>query len=409
MELLYRHCAGLDVHKETVVACVRHAGSGPARQEVVTFGTTTSELLALGDYLASEGVTHVAMESTGVYWQPVWNILEGNFTLLLANAAHIKSVPGRKTDVKDCQWIAELLAHGLIKGSFVPGSDQRELRDLTRLRMTLVQEKSRVANRIEKVLEQANIKLASVASDVFGASGRDMLRALISGETDAAAMADLARRRLRNKMPELQEALTGRVTEHHRFMLGFLLEQFEAAEARIAAIESRIESVLSPFQKQIVERLDTIPGFDKTAAVSLIAEIGTDMKQFGTAKRLSAWAGMAPGNHQSGGKRKKSRCPDGNRWIRSLLTQTGWAASHTKATYFTSQYRRLVKRRGRKRAALALGHSQLVIAFHLIDGGGVYEDLGPDHFDKLQDRRQTQHLVQRLNRMGYQVTLSPAA
>jgi len=409
MELLYRHCAGLDVHKETVVVSVRHGGCGPVRQEVTTFGTTTSELLALGDYLASEGVTHVAMESTGVYWQPVWNILEGNFTLFLANAAHIKSVPGRKTDVKDCQWIAELLAYGLIKGSFVPGQDQRELRDLTRLRTTLVQEKSRVANRIEKVLEQANIKLASVASDVFGVSGRDMLRALISGETDACAMADLARRRLRNKMSELQEALRGRMTEHHRFMLGFLLEQFESVESRIRAIESRIESVLSPFQQEIVERLDTIPGFDRTAAVALIAEIGTNMKQFGTSKRLCAWAGMAPGNHQSGGKRKKSRCPDGNRWIRSLLTQTGWAASHTKATYFTGQYRRLVKRRGKKRAALALGHSQLAIAFHLIDGGGVYEDLGPDHFDKLQDQRQAQHLVQRLNRMGYQVILSPAA
>jgi len=327
----------------------------------------------------------------------------------LANAAHIKTLPGRKTDVKDCQWIADLLAHGLIKSSFVPGQDQRELRDLTRLRTSLVQEKSRMVNRIYKVLEQANIKLASVASDVLGVSGRDMLRALIAGETDASAMAELARRRLRCKIPELREALTGRVTGHHRFMLGFLLDQVEAVETQITSLESRIESVLSPFERELVERLDTIPGFDRCAAQSLIAEIGTDMTRFGTSKRLSAWAGMAPGNHQSGGKRKKSRCPDGNRHIRSLLTQTGWAASRTKKTYFKSQYHRLAKRRGKKRAALALGHSQLVIAFHLIRDGGVYEDLGPDHFDKLQQQRHAQHLAQRLRRMGYQVTLLPAA
>lgn len=409
MDMLHDHCAGIDVHKETVVVCVRHAEGRGVREQIQTFGTTTRELLALSAWLTAEGVTHVAMESTGVYWQPVWNILEGSFALVLANAGHIKNLPGRKTDAKDCQWIAELLAHGLIKGSLVPGREQRELRDLTRMRTNLVQEKVRVANRIQKVLEQANIKLASVASDVLGASGRDMLRALIAGEQDPAAIAELARQRLRAKIPALTEALRGRVTAHHRFMLSFLIEQVEGIEKQLAALDERIEGVLSPFEQEVVTRLDTIPGLDRRAAVALIAEIGTDMSRFDTAERLSAWAGMCPGNHQSGGKRKSGRCPDGNRWIRSLLTQTGWAASHTKATYFTGQYHRLVKRRGKKRAVLALGHSQLVISFHLIRDGGVYEDLGPEHFDKLQGERKVNYLLQRLRRMGYQVTLTPAA
>lgn len=408
MDMLYAHCAGIDVHKQTVVVCVRHGGS-PRREEVRTFGTATRELLALSAWLTQEQVTHVAMESTGVYWQPVWNILEGSFVLVLANAGHIKNLPGRKTDVKDCQWIAELLAHGLIKGSLVPERGQRELRDLTRMRTSLVQERVRVANRIQKVLEQANIKLASVASDVLGASGRDMLQALVDGKTDAAAIAELARCRLRAKIPELREALTGRVTEHHRFLLGFLLGQVARIEEQLATLDARIEQVLTPCQQEVVTRLDTMPGFDRRAAQALLAEIGTDMEHFGTAERLSAWAGMCPGNHQSGGKRKAARCPDGNRWLRGLLTQTGWAASHTKATYFTGQYHRLVKRRGKKRAVLALGHSQLVIAFHLIRDGGVYEDLGPDHLDKLQGERKVHYLTKRLRHMGYHVTLTPAA
>jgi len=409
MDTLYPHCAGLDVHKDTVVACVRHWESGQVRQEVRTFGTTTRELLALGDWLGPEGVTHVAMESTGVYWQPVWNLLEGRFELVLANARHIKNVPGRKTDVQDCQWIAQLLQHGLIQGSLVPLQEQRELRDLTRMRSTLVQEKARVANRIQKVLEQANIKLGSVATDVLGASGRDMLRALIGGETDPVRIADLARRRLRAKIPQLTEALTGRVTEHHRFLLQLMLEQVDAVEQQIATLDARIEQVLGPFRQAIVERLDTIPGFDRRAAQALIAEIGTDMDRFADAGHLCSWAGMCPGNHQSAGKRKSGRCAPGNRWLRSLLAQTAWAASHTKATYFTAQYHRLAGRRGRKRAVVAVGHSQLIIAYHLIRGDGVYEDLGPDHFDKLHGQRKIEGLVKQLRRLGYQVTLAPAA
>jgi transposase len=411
MDTLYAHCAGLDVHKDTVVVCVRHFESGRFREEpVATFQTTTRALLSLGDYLWGHKVSHVAMESTGVYWQPIWNLLEGRFELLLANAAHIKQVPGRKTDVKDCQWIAELLQHGLIKGSFVPLMPQRELRDLTRMRTCLVEEKARVCNRIQKVLEGANIKLGSVASDVLGASGRDMIEALIAGDKDPAAMADLARRRLRAKIPALTEALTGRVTAHHRFMLRFLMDQIGGIEEHLATLEARIDEVLSPFEKDLAKRLDTIPGFDHQAAVSLIAEIGSDMGRFGDAGHLCSWAGMCPGNRQSAGKRKSGRCPDANRWLRSLLCQTAWAAGHTKATYFTAQYHRLAQRRGKKRATMAVGHSQLEIAYHVIRDGGVYKDLGPQHFDTLHAERQADHLVKHLERLGYQVTLQkPAA
>ena len=411
METLYAHCAGLDVHKDTVVVCVRHVVSGRFGQEPVqTFGTTTRDLLALGDYLAQQQVTHVAMESTGVYWQPVWNLLEGRFTLVLANALHIKQVPGRKTDVKDCQWIAQLLQHGLIRGSRVPGREQRALRDLTRMRTLLVEDKARVANRIQKALEGANIKLGSVASDVLGASGRDMLRALIAGEQNPEVIADLARRRLRAKIPELTEALRGQVTEHHRFVLGFLLEQVEQIERQIATVEGRIEAVLGPFRQELAERLDTIPGIDRLSAISLLAEVGADMSPFASGRHLSAWAGMCPGNHQSAGKRKPGHCPDANRWLRSLLAQTAWAASHTKGTYFTGQYRRIKARRGAKRAIMAVGHAQLVIAYHLLRDGGTYVDLGPDHGDKLLPSKQADHLVKRLQRLGYQVTIQrPAA
>jgi transposase len=411
MDTLYAHCAGLDVHKDTVVVCVRHFESGRFREEpVVTFQTTTRALLALADYLSGHRVSHVAMESTGVYWHPVWNLLEGQFDLLLANAAHIKQVPGRKTDVKDCQWIAELLQHGLIRGSFVPPGPQRELRDLTRMRTCLVEERARACNRIQKVLEGANIKLGSVASDVLGASGRDMIEALIAGDKAPAAIADLARRRMRAKIPALTEALTGRVTAHHRFMLRLLMDQVGSIEAHLATLEARIDGVLGPFEKDLVERLDTIPGVDHQAAVGLIAEVGTDMGRFGDAGRLCSWAGMCPGNRQSAGKRKGGRCPDANRWLRSLLCQTAWAAGHTRATYFTAQYHRLARRRGKKRATMAVGHSQLEIAYHIIRDGGVYRDLGPQHFDTPHAQRHADHLVKRLERLGYQVTLQkPAA
>jgi transposase len=409
MDTVYPHCAGLDVHKDSVVACVRHAGRMP-REQVRSFGTTTAEILLLADWLAAEGVTHVAMESTGVYWKPIWNLLEGRFSLLLANAQHIKNVPGRKTDVKDCQWIAQLLQHGLLRASFVPPRPQRELRDLTRQRAQLVGDKARVANRIQKVLEDANIKLGSVASDVLGASGRDMLRAMIGGSSDPAAMAELARYRMRKKIPQLTAALAGKVTDHHRFMLKMLLEQVESLEQQIAAFDQRIEAVMSPLEKQAAKRLDELPGVDVRSAQVIIAEVGTDMGRFPSDAHLASWAGLCPGNHESAGKRRSGKINNGNPWLRKTLCQCALAAGRKKGSYFSAQYRRLAARRGRKRAAIAVAHSQLVVIYHLLQGDS-YHDLGPEHFDKLAPERLKRNLVSRLQSLGYEVTLEkkPAA
>jgi len=409
MDTIYPHCAGLDVHKQTVVACVRHWGGGRARQEVRTFGTATRDLLALGDWLAAERVTHVAMESTGVYWKPVWNLLEGRFELLLVNAAHVRQVPGRKTDVTDSQWIAELLQHGLLRPSFVPDRPQRELRDLTRQRAQLVAERARVANRVQKTLEDANVKLASVASDPLGVSGREMIRALVDGKMTPAAMAQLARRRLRAKIPQLTEALSGRVTDHHRFMLEALLAQVEWIEKQVGVFDARVEEVMRPFEKRAVERLDTMPGVDRRAAQNIIAEIGGDMGRFPTAAHLCSWAGMSPGNHRSAGKRKRGKTTEGNRWLKATLTQCAWAASRTRGSYLQGQYRRLSGRRGKKRAVIAVGHSQLVAAYHMVRDGQAYQDLGADHFDKLRSDRAVKHLVRKLEHLGYHVELNPAA
>jgi transposase len=408
MEMLYACCAGLDVHKETVVACVRvRDGKGKARQETRTFGTMTSQLLELGDWLAEAGVTHVAMESTGVYWKPIWNLLEGQFELLLVNAQHIKQVPGRKTDVKDAEWIAQLLQHGLLRGSLVPPTPQRELRELTRQRRQLVQTKATVANRIQKVLEDANIKLASVATDVLGVSGRDMLRALIAGQTDAVGLAELARRKLRAKIPQLRLALHGRVTEHHRFLLQLLLDELTHLEALIERLTARIEAVLSaPFQ-EAVKRLATIPGIDVRAAENLLAEIGADMQPFPSAGHLASWAGMCSGNQESAGKRQSGRTTKGNRWLRATLVQVAWAASHTKNTYLAAQYRRLAGRRGKKRALIAVGHTILVIIYHVLKEQTTYRELGADYLDQLQSQRLTRSLVRRLERLGHEVTLKP--
>lgn len=409
MDTIYPHCAGLDVHKDTVVVCVRHWNDGRTSQQVRTFGTSTRELLALSDYLAAEQVTHAAMESTGVYWKPVWNLLEGRFELMLINAAHFKQVPGRKTDVKDSQWIAELLQHGLLRPSFVPDRPLRELRDLTRQRMQLIAEKVRVANRIGKTLEDANIKLASVASDPLGVSGREMIQALIEGSMTPAAMAQLARRRLREKIPLLTEALSGRVTDHHRFMLKTLLEQVQWIEKQIELFDQRLEQVMRPFEKRAAELLDSIPGVDVRAAQNIVAEIGADMSRFPTAGHLCTWAGMSPGNHQSAGKRKRGRTTEGNRWLKSTLTQCAWAASRSKNTYLQSQYRHLSGRRGKKRAVIAVGHSQLQAAYHLIKQGQTYLDLGANHFEQLQSDRTVKHLVKKLERLGYKVELKAAA
>ena len=405
MEVIHGVCAGLDVHKDNVVACVRRITLGRVEEQVRTFATTTTGLLELGDWLEEGRVTIAAMESTGVYWKPVWNLLEGRLGLMLVNARDVKQVPGRKTDVKDCQWIAQLLACGLLKASFVPPTPQRELRDLTRTRTSLQQDKSRAANRLQKTLEDANIKLGSVASDVLGVSGREMIRALIEGGKTPQEMADLARQRLRLKIPQLKEALTGRVSEHHRFMLKLLLDEVEHYERQVGLLEERIEAVMSPLEKAAVETLVEIPGIDRRSAQNILAEIGTDMSRFPTAGHLASWAGLSPGNNQSAGKRRSGRMMEGNRWLKSTLNQCGWAASHTKDSYFKAQHRRIASRRGVKRATMAVAHSLLCVCWELLKHGTMYEDLGPDYFNTLDQEKAKRSLVKRLEKLGYSVVL----
>jgi transposase len=373
MEVMYRCCAGLDVHKMSVVACVRRIDDdGRAESEVLSFGTTTAELLALNDWLTASGATHVAMESTGVYWKPVWHILEGHFELILANARHIKQVPGRKTDVKDSQWIAELLQYGLLQNSFVPPPPIRDLRDLTRQRAQLVAQRATVVNRIQKVLEDANIKLAGVATDVMGKSGRAMIAAMIDGEDDPEKLADEAKGSLRGKRPQLVEALRGGVTEHHRFLLRTLMDQVRHLEGLVAQYAARIEEQLDPFA-EAVGHVVTVPGVGGQAAEVILAEIGTDMGRFPTSDHLSSWAGMCPGNDISAGKRRSGRTTKGSRWLRAALVQAAWAASHTK-THLGALYRRWSKRLGRKKALVALGHRILVIIYKLLKEGRDYEE-----------------------------------
>jgi transposase len=374
MDILHRCCAGLDVHKKTVVACLRRLDAADrVQQQVCTFGTMTAELMALADWLIAHGVTHVAMESTGVFWKPVYHLLEGQFALMLVNAQHIKQVPGRKTDVTDSQWIAQLLQHGLLRPSFVPPPSIRELRDLTRQRTQLVRHRATAINRIQKVLEDANIKLAGVATDVLGVSGRSMLEALIRQDDDPTRLAELARGRMRSKIPLLRRALQGHVTEHHRFQLRLLLDEVTALEGLIGRLNARIEALIIPFATA-VDRLQTIPGVDRRAAEVIVAEIGTDMTQFATAGHLCSWAGMSPGNNQSAGKRQSGQTTPGDKWLRSALVQVAWAASHTKATVLSATYRRWVKRMGRKRAVVALGHKILVIVYELLSRETSYEE-----------------------------------
>jgi transposase len=408
MDLLYACCAGLDVHKETVVVPVRRRrDDGSVQQRTRTYGTMTETLLELADWLEAEGATHLAMESTGVYWKPIWNLLEERFQILLVNAQHIKHVPGRKTDVKDSEWIAQLLQCGLLRGSFVPPPPQWELREMTRQRRQLVQSKAAVANRIQKVLEDANIKLGSVATDVLGVSGRDMLRALVGGEGDPVRLAALARGKLRAKRPALRLALQGRVTEHHRFLLGLLLEELTHLEGLIGRLTARIGEVLPAPLAGAIARLATIPGIDVRAAENFLAEIGVDMEVFPTAGHLASWAGMCSGQHESAGKRQSGRTRKGNQWLRTTLVQVAWAGSRTKHTYLSAQYRRLAGRRGRKRALVAVGHTILVIAYHLLRDGTTYVELGADYFDRLDTQRLTRTLVRRLERLGHAVVLKP--
>jgi len=412
MEVMHPCCCGLDVHKDSVVACVRRSNAnGVVEEPVRTFLTTTAGLLELGDWLVERQVTIAAMESTGVYWKPVWNLLEGRLALMLVNARAIKQAPGRKTDVKDSQWIAQVLSCGLLKPSFVPPLPQRELRDLTRTRVTLLQDRSRVANRLQKILEDANIKLGSVASDVLGVSGREMVRALIRGNASPAEIADLARQKLRRKIPELTAALNGKVSEHHRFMLKLLLEQVEQLEAQVNTLDRRIEQVMSPLERTAIEQLDEIPGLDQRAAQNVLAEIGTDMSRFPTSAHLASWAGLCPGNNQSAGKRRSGRMTEGNRWVKATLNQCAWAASRKKGSYFAAQHRRIAVRRGAKRATMAVAHSQLCICWELLARGQCYQDLGGAYFDTLHEDRAKRGLVKRLEKLGYTVTLEkkPAA
>jgi transposase len=374
MNLVHLRCAGLDVHKKTVVACVSLiTEGGEVLQETRSFLTMTSDLLALSDWLESQGVTCVAMESTGVYWKPVFHILEERFEVMLVNAQHIKRVPGRKTDVKDAEWIAELLQHGLLSPSFVPPPPIRNLRDLTRQRTQLVREKATAANRVQKVLEDANIKLASVASDPLGVSGRAMIRSLIDGCVNGDVLAQKAKGRLRSKIAELQEALNGRVTEHHRFLLRMLIDQIEQLEGLIERFDGRISQVMEPFA-EAAKRLRTIPGIGVTSSQVIVAEIGTDMSQFPTAGHLASWAGMCPGNHQSGGKRLKGRTTKGDQWLRGVLVQVAWAATHGKRTIFSALYSRWAKRLGKKKALVAIGHKILVLIHKLLKDGVNYEE-----------------------------------
>jgi transposase len=406
MEVIHHCCAGLDVHKDTVVACVRRTRpDGGINEQVRTFATTTAGLLELGDWLSEQQATIAAMESTGVYWKPVWNLLEGRLELMLVNAREVKQLPGRKTDVKDSQWIAQLLSCGLLRRSFVPPLPQRELRDLTRTRTSLLQDKSRVANRLQKILEDANIKLGSVASDVLGVSGREMIRALIDGKMSPTEMAELSRQRLRLKIPQLKAALTGRVSEHHRFMLQLLMDQIEQDEQRIARLDQRIEEVMSPLEKTALKLLDEMPGIDRRAAENVLAEIGTDMSRFPSAGHLASWAGLCPGNDQSAGKRRSGRMSDGNRWLKGTLNQCAWAASRKKNSYFAAQHRRIASRRGVKRATMAVAHTQLCICWELLKHGQCSQDLGRDYFDRTNEDRMKRQLVKRLEKLGYAVTL----
>jgi transposase len=407
MDIVHRCCAGLDVHKDTVVACVRRLpGRGPAHTEVRTFATTTRDLLALADWLVAQGVTVAAMESTGVYWKPVFNLLEPGVAVVLVNAEHVRKVPGRKTDVKDAEWLAELLQHGLLRPSFVPPAPIRQLRDLTRQRSRLAGEKASVANRIQKVLEDANIKLASVASDVLGASGRDILRDLIAGVTSPGQLANRARGRMRDKLPQLRLALEGRVTDHHRFLLQLHLDHLAHLEALLERLGAEIDRLLAAY-REAEARLRTIPGISQHTAAVVLAEIGADMGQFPSADQLTSWAGMCPGNDESAGKRRRTRTPSGDRWLKQALVQAAWAASHTKGTYLAASYRRLARRRGKKRALIALGRALLVIAYHVLKRGTTYQEPDAGYLDRQRSERLTRDLVKRLQSLGHTVTLEP--
>jgi transposase len=439
MKVMYTRCAGLDVHKKTVVACrMRTSAWGDVDQETKTFGTKTGELLEMSDWIMAWEVSHVAMESTGEYWKPIYNLLEGNVEVLLVNAKHVKYVPGRKTDVQDAEWLADLLRHGLLRGSFVPPQAQRDFRDLTRYRMRIVRERTRQVNRIQNVLEGANIKLSSVATDLLGKSGRAMIDALAAGETDATKMADLARGLLRKKLPDLEQALTGRVRPHHQFLLRQHLKHLDFLDEQIATLSQELERQMaavcserrppcgsedgnqtppsgnSSAQEPLsapaaVVLLDTIPGVNQRTAEVIVAELGTDMRRFPSEKQAAAWAGVAPGNYESAGKRLKGKTRDGDQALQDALCEAAWAASRTKHTYLSALYRRLVGRRGKKRAIVAVAHSILVSAYHMMSRHEPYQDLGATYFDARKKESVVNRLLHRLEHLGVHVTIEPIA
>ena len=408
MKTLHRRCAGLDVHSDNVVACARTPAKSKVNYEVCKFSTATRDLLALADWLEERKITHVAMEATGVYWKPVWHILESRFALVLANAAHIRNVPGRKSDVNDATWIADLLAHGLIRASFVPPAPVQELRDLTRTRRQITREIVQHTQRIQKTLETANIKLTVVISDVTGMSGRRILKAMVGGETDANTLADLGSTRLHCSRGELVDALTGRITAHHRFMIGQHLDLIEELERRVAAFDTRIGEVLGPFA-DAVERLSSIPGVSQHTAEVILAEIGFDMSRFPTAGHLLSWAGLVPRLDESSGKRRSTRVRKGAPWLKPVLVQCAYGAARKKNSYLQAQFYRLKARRGAKKAVIAVAASMLTAAYHMLKDGTFYDDLGAGYLVKRDASKVVAKLARRMKDLGYDVTYKAAA
>ncbi|NTV88062.1 MAG: IS110 family transposase [Burkholderiaceae bacterium] len=407
MEVIYPRCAGLDVHKQTVVACVRIAGNGSALQEVRTFATSTSGLLALADWLDSFGVEYVGMEATGVYWKPVWHVLEGHFELVLANAAHVKNVPGRKTDVNDAMWLADLLAHGLIRASFVPPVAVQELRTLTRTRKQFVRERTAHVQRIEKVLEDANLKLSVVLSDILGKSGRAVLQAIVDGHTDPEHLASFIITRVKASRAERLEALRGHISAHHRFMLKLHLGHIDALDKAITDIEKEVGLGLQPFQ-QAAKLLSSMPGLSEVSAHVIVAEVGIDMSRFATPGHLLSWACLCPRNDESAGKRRSTRLRPGGKWLKTTLVQAAWAAVRVKGGYLQAQFHRLRARRGAKKAIIAVAASMLTAAWHMLRNGTEWHDLGAAHFDRTDAHKTATRLVRRLQQIGYAVQLTPA-
>ena len=404
LRVIHERCAGLDVHKKDVVACILVTKQdGQVMQEVRTFGTTTGEILALAEWLKSHQITSVAMESTGVYWVPIYNLFEGSFELLVVNAHHMKAVPGRKTDVNDAQWIAQLHRHGLIKGSFIPPKAQRQLRELVRHRTHVVERRVQSVNELQKVLECANIKLASVVSEITGLSAMEMLNGLIEDKEGPEALAQLARGKLRQKKPQLTAALTGRLAEHHRFILSQLLADISFCEEQIAELDARVQVQMKEYE-ELLQRLDEIPGVNQRIAQVLVAEIGSDPTRFGDAAHLVSWAGMCPGNNQSGGQRRSARVRPGNKSLKRVLVEAAHAAGRKKDSYFSAQYHRLAARRGKKRAKVAVGRSILETVFHMIERKSSYQDLGADYFDRRDPERLAKRLAERITKLGYRVS-----